>query len=132
MNRHGGGDAALHGGRPSGTDRWPARLAARRLPTTMLLACGSLASWPIAAPAQALPSGCIPRAALIEILQQDEKQRPVAAGLRSTGQVMEVWATDDRSRWTLVMSWPEARIACVAAQGDAWTPLETPAEGPAL
>ncbi len=64
---------------------------------------------------------CAPRADLARVLSQRHSEAPVALGLASNGNLMEVFASDLGETWTLVMSMPNG-ISCVVVAGEGWTP----------
>lgn len=64
---------------------------------------------------------CAPRADLARVLSQQHSEAPVALGLASNGNLMEVFASKLGESWTLVMSMPNG-ISCVVAAGESWTP----------
>ncbi len=64
---------------------------------------------------------CAPRAELASVLSQQHAEAPVALGLASNGNLMEVFASNLGETWTLVMSMPNG-ISCVVAAGEGWTP----------
>ena len=66
-------------------------------------------------------STCAPRTDLARLLGQQHSETPVALGLASNGNLMEVFASKRGETWTLVMSMPNG-ISCVVAAGESWTP----------
>ncbi len=64
---------------------------------------------------------CAPRADLARALGQQHSEAPVALGLASNGNLMEVFASKLGETWTLVMSMPNG-ISCVVAAGESWSP----------
>ncbi len=63
---------------------------------------------------------CAPRTDLARLLSQRHDETPVALGLASNGNLMEVFASRLGETWTLVMSMPNG-ISCVIAAGESWT-----------
>ncbi len=66
-------------------------------------------------------STCAPRTDLARLLSQQHSETPVALGLASNGNLMEVFASNLGETWTLVMSMPNG-LSCVVAAGEGWTP----------
>ena len=66
-------------------------------------------------------SACAPRADLARALSLQHSETPVALGLASNGNLMEVFASNLGETWTLVMSMPNG-LSCVVAAGESWTP----------
>ncbi len=64
---------------------------------------------------------CAPRGDLARLLSQRHSEAPVALGLASNGNLMEVFASKLGETWTLVMSMPNGN-SCVVAAGESWTP----------
>lgn len=52
-------------------------------------------------------------------LKQEYKEEPIAGGLTHTGKLMQVFATEDGSTWTVVMTNPDG-TACVVSAGKHW------------
>ncbi len=73
------------------------------------------------APPSRAQGSCAPRADLARVLSQQHSEAPVALGLASNGNLMEVFASELGGTWTLVMSMPNG-ISCVVAAGEGWTP----------
>ena len=47
------------------------------------------------------------------------QEQPVAMGIASTGELIEVLASDDGKTWTIIMTAPKS-ITCIMAAGTAW------------
>ena len=58
---------------------------------------------------------------MAKLLNLHHDEAPVALGLASNGNLMEVFASGLGETWTLVMSMPNG-ISCVVAAGESWTP----------
>ena len=58
-------------------------------------------------------------------------EAPVSAGVRSTGELVEVFASPRRGTWTIVSSSP-AGLACVLAAGKGWDGLKPQPPGPPM
>lgn len=71
-------------------------------------------------PAQA-QTHCEVRASLIEKLHKGFGEYPVAIGLASTGNLLEVLISADGT-WTILITSPNG-LACVAATGEHWQTL---------
>lgn len=50
-------------------------------------------------------------------------EAPVGMGLARDGGVVELFATDDGSTWTMVVTTPDGR-SCLVAEGEAWQTLK--------
>ena len=86
----------------------------------------------LAAPAAAQAQmACGERSALLRRLGQAWAEAPVARGLASTGNMIELLASADGSSWTLLVTGPTG-IACVVASGEAWQAIPPVALGPDL
>ncbi len=70
-------------------------------------------------PAAAQQAG-IPRTEVVKQLKARHAEAPVALGLANNGGVIEVFTTQDRSTWTLVLTMPNGMSAVIAA-GESWT-----------
>jgi hypothetical protein len=80
-----------------------------------------LTLWALSNPVAA-QSMCAPRAEIAERLTANHQETPSAAGLASSGAVIEVFASDDGATFTIVMTRPEG-ISCLVAAGEAWMTL---------
>ena len=79
----------------------------------ILLACGL-----IAFEAQAQPA-CMSHGKMVDLLAGRYSEQQISAGLESSGQMIELFATDDGATWTPVMTSPHG-VACVVATGLEW------------
>ncbi len=77
----------------------------------------------------AAQSACTTRSAVAAQLAGDFAEAPVAAGLVSSGAVIEVFTSDDGSTWTIVLTRPEG-TSCLVAAGEAWVTLPVKVMGP--
>lgn len=68
------------------------------------------------APAQ---TACLPHGKLVELLDNRYSEQRIAVGLESNGRLFEIFATDDSSTWTMVVTTPDG-AACVVAAGLDW------------
>ena len=72
---------------------------------------------------------CTTRSKVAERLAGDYAEEPVAAGLASSGAVIEVFTNGDGSTWTIVLTRPEGTSRLVAT-GEAWMTLPIKIKGP--
>jgi hypothetical protein len=63
-------------------------------------------------------SNCEPRASLVAKLDKGFGEQPIAIGLASTGNVLEVLISVDGT-WTILITSPNG-LACIAATGEHW------------
>ena len=81
--------------------------------------------------ASAQAAGCQSRDSLVELLDERFAEQPVAAGLESSGRLIELFVSADNDSWTMVMTLP-AGTSCVMAVGEYWLESKQPAfDGPA-
>jgi len=64
-------------------------------------------------------NACMPRDGLLEKLGRKYREKPIAAGLASNGQVVELFSSPGGLTWTLVVTTPTG-ISCLIASGQAW------------
>ncbi len=83
---------------------------------TALLASVAFGGGPVHA-----QSNCEVRASLIEKLDKGFGEYPVAIGLASTGNLLEVLISADGT-WTILITSPNG-LACIAATGEHWQTL---------
>lgn len=91
--------------------------------------CAAMAIYDAAqpAPAHAQSSLCFDRARLVASLGADYGERLVARGLSPSGDiVIELYASADRSTWSIAMVDTTGR-ACLKAAGRDWESLDVPA-----
>ncbi len=79
----------------------------------------------LAGPAHA-QSQCEPRSDAVSKLETVYGKTPAAIGVGENGrQVLELFV-DAEARWTILITRPNG-LSCVAASGDSWTVIATPA-----
>ncbi len=101
----------------------PALSIARTLGASVLAITMVLFIWATFEPAAA-QIACTARGEVAERLAGEYAEAPVAAGLTSSGAVIEVFTRDDGATWTIVLTKPEG-TSCLVAAGEAWTVLPT-------
>jgi hypothetical protein len=75
---------------------------------------------------------CGPREALATALEQGFGEQRLSHGVLDSGALLELWAAQDGSTWTLLTVRPDG-IACVVATGNSWampTPRDVYFDGP--
>jgi hypothetical protein len=87
------------------------RLLARASITLMVLALAPFG-------ASAAPQ-CAPRADAIERLYKRYKEIPVGIGVIHNGSLMEVFASEGGSTWSILVTSPQG-WSCLVAAGEAW------------
>lgn len=68
-------------------------------------------------------SVCLDREKLANMLYERYSERPVMGGLDVAGKLLEVFASNDGSSWTMSVTTPEG-TSCVIATGSSWLFLE--------
>jgi hypothetical protein len=107
-----------------------ARFVASRA-VTVVGAAGALSTLlSIPTPGFAAATPCGARAEVLKQLSKKFKEAPVAVGLSSGGQLIEVLTSDSGSTWTIIVSQPNG-MSCLVADGESWQQLKTPAKGEA-
>lgn len=84
------------------------------------LVCAAL-TVPMAAAQAGAP--CSKRTDVIAELGKKYKEAPVAIGLASNGNLLEVLTSADGATWTIIQTSP-AGIACLVAAGEGWQPKD--------
>ena len=92
-----------------------------RIMTAVLIAIS------FAAPAAA-ETKCGDRGDILKHLSRNYKEAPVAMGLVSNGNVLEVLSSGNGS-WTIIITRPDGK-SCVMAVGEAWDKVPTLVAGP--
>jgi hypothetical protein len=95
------------------------------------LAAAGLSAGPAASqtPPQAGGAPCKPWREIAEELGRRYAERPVAFGLQSNGQLLQVFASEETGTWTLVTMHPNG-TACLIGAGDSWETLPKPNTDP--
>ncbi len=108
----------------------PALAIVRTVGASMLMIAMMLVMWATFDPAVA-QTACTTRSVVAERLAGDYAEAPVAAGLASSGAVIEVFTSGDGATWTIVLTRPEG-TSCLVATGEAWMtlPVKVTVEGP--
>ena len=87
----------------------------------LVIAAAVSASVPASAERQ-LP--CSPRAEIVQHLERDYREAPVALGMSNVGGVVEVLSSDSTGSWTIIITMPNG-VACIVAAGDSWESVKT-------
>lgn len=82
---------------------------------------------PTLAPAQEA-GRCGPREMGVETLKQQYREHKVAQGLTEEGLMIEVFASEDGSTFTVFLSLPNG-ISCVVSTGQGWTQIQPVGQG---
>ncbi len=108
----------------------PALSIIRTVGASLLATAMMLVMWAMLDPAAA-QTACPTRSAVAERLAGDYAETPIAAGLASSGAVIEVFTSNDGSTWTIVLTRPEG-TSCLVAAGEAWMtlPIKLTVKGP--
>lgn len=72
---------------------------------------------------------CGKRGEFLQRLSRNYDEAPVAVGLVSNGNVIEVLVSESGS-WTIILTRPDG-VSCVVAAGEAWQDLPELVSGPA-
>lgn len=75
-----------------------------------------------ATPANA-QSLCVDRSQATEQLGDKYSEFPVAMGLTNTGAVLELFASEDGSTWTMMVTMPDG-TSCTMAAGESWEAVD--------
>jgi hypothetical protein len=94
----------------------------------VLLFC--IALWASRAEAQTLPgSACHNAMEIAKQLGAKYDEAPVAFGLQSNGNLLQVWSSAANGTWTIVSTTP-AGISCIVAAGKRWESLPVASTDP--
>ena len=90
--------------------------------TSLVLACGAFAS-PVAAEAnQGVRMPCHNAAEIAKQLSTRYDEAPVAFGLQSNGNLLQVYSSTEKETWTVVSTTPNG-VSCIVAAGKKWESL---------
>jgi hypothetical protein len=90
--------------------------------TSLVIACGAFAS-PLAAQSQGgarMP--CHDAAEIAKQLSSKYEEAPVAFGLQSNGNLLQVYSSSEKDTWTVVSTTPNG-MSCIVAAGKKWESL---------
>ncbi len=86
----------------------------------LIVLLGSLGGALLTVPAFADEAAlCADRAAVAQRLAKDFSENPVAIGITSSGNVIEVFSARTGDTWTIVMTLPNGK-SCLMAIGEGW------------
>jgi len=91
--------------------------------TSLMFACGVLTS-PLAAQANqgGVRMPCHNAAEIAKQLSNKYEEAPVAFGLQSNGNLLQVYASTQKDTWTVVSTTPNG-MSCIVAAGKKWESL---------
>lgn len=89
--------------------------------TTLAITCGAFAT-PIAAQSQGQRMPCHNAAEIAKQLSHKYEEAPVAFGLQSNGNLLQVYASEAKNTWTVVSTTPKG-MSCIVAAGKRWESL---------
>ena len=95
-------------------------------PAVLVLPALALAT--TAPPAEAQSGRCAPRAQVLEMLEGRFGETRRAIGLTSSASVMELYASDDSGRWSLVVTLPSG-LSCLVGAGTGFETELAPVAG---
>jgi hypothetical protein len=87
--------------------------------TSLVIACGAFAN-PLSAQAtQGTRMPCHNAAEIAKQLGSKYEEAPVAFGLQSNGNLLQVYASNEKETWTVVSTTPNG-MSCIVAAGNMW------------
>jgi hypothetical protein len=91
--------------------------------TSLVIACGAFAT-PLVAQAQqgGARMPCHNAAEIAKQLGNKYEEAPVAFGLQSNGNLLQVYASEQKNTWTVVSTTPNG-MSCIVAAGKKWESL---------
>lgn len=92
--------------------------------TSLALACAAFAS-PVASqqvPAVGMRMPCHDATEIAKQLHSKYDEAPVAFGLQSNGNLLQVFSSEEKGTWTVVSTTP-AGLSCIVAAGKRWESL---------
>lgn len=85
--------------------------------STVAIAGGAFAGPAAAQSSQRMP--CHKASEIAKQLGSKYDEAPVAFGLQSNGNLLQVYASEDKGTWTVVSTTP-AGVSCIVAAGKSW------------
>jgi len=89
---------------------------------SLALACGIAASSVSAQTAEGVRMPCHDAGEIAKQLSAKYKEAPVAMGLQSNGNLLQIYASDKKNTWTVVSTTPTGK-SCIVAAGKRWESL---------
>jgi hypothetical protein len=87
--------------------------------TSLAFACGVTASSLSAQTAEGVRMPCHDAGEIARQLSSKYKEAPVAFGLQSNGNLLQIYASDQKNTWTVVSTSPAGQ-SCIVAAGKRW------------
>ena len=87
----------------------------------LILAAACVAAFSVTlTPASAAEQGrCNSRDNVIKLLGNKYKEAPVAAGITSSGKLVEVLSNSSGTTWTIILTSPQG-VSCLIVSGEGW------------
>lgn len=89
--------------------------------TSLMIACGAVAT-PLAAQSPGVRMPCHDAAEIAKQLSNKYEEAPVAFGLQSNGNLLQVYSSEAKDTWTVVSTTPRG-VSCIVAAGKRWESL---------
>ncbi len=96
---------------------------------SLALATGIAASSASAQTAEGMRMPCHDAGEIAKQLSAKYKEAPVAFGLQSNGNLLQIYASDKKSTWTVVSTSPNGK-SCIVAAGKRWERVPFDKEDP--
>ena len=93
----------------------------------ILFSLVALVAFLLAAPAMAQGS-CDDRTSVLETLARKYQEAPIAAGITSSGGLVEVLSDGTGGTWTIIITSPQG-LSCLVAAGEGWRSVHEVEEG---
>lgn len=97
--------------------------------SSLVFACGIAASPISAQTAEGVRMPCHDAGEIARQLTSKYKEAPVAMGLQSNGNLLQIYASDKKNTWTVVSTTPNGK-SCIVAAGKRWEALPFTKEDP--
>lgn len=97
--------------------------------SSLVLASGITASTLSAQTAEGVRMPCHDAGEIAKQLSAKYKEAPVAMGLQSNGNLLQIYASDQKNTWTVVSTTPTGK-SCIVAAGKRWEALPFGKEDP--
>ena len=89
---------------------------------SLAVGCGIAASSVSAQTAEGMRMPCHDAGEIAKQLSAKYKEAPVAFGLQSNGNLLQIYASDKKNTWTVVSTTPGGK-SCIVAAGKRWQSL---------
>jgi len=87
--------------------------------TISTIAGAALVAGAVTTPSAHAMTQCGEREAVVDALSEKHLERHIGSGFQSASGLMEIWASETKGTWTILLTRPDGKT-CVVASGSHW------------